>query len=112
MVKGTELKKIFESKMNKLCFWQILKKKKLRERIDRVHNYDYYDKNPDGTYRIVELFDPDLDIRDEHKRKEIMDGNECVGKCLNCKIGGIFEIDSIERIGQCHICFTEFKLQG
>jgi len=110
LIKGNELIRLFEKQIYDLHFWNIFKKKKLRERIDRVHNFDYYDKNTNGTYRIVEFFDPDLLVRNRIKSKLIVDGNEYIGKCLNCKIGGIFEIDPIEKIGQCYRCFTEFKL--
>ena len=110
MIKGKDLIKIFKKQIDELHFWNILQKKKLRERIDRVHSFDYYTKDSDGTYRLVEFYDPDLDVRNKHKSKKIVDGNECVGKCLNCRTGVIFEIDPIEKIGQCHHCFTEFKL--
>ena len=112
MIKGTELKQLFQNQLNEIHFYKLFKKRKLRERIERVRSYEYYNENSDGTYRVVEFYEPDLDVRNKKRRRKIMDGNDSVGRCLNCKLGAIFNIDPIERIGQCNSCFTEFKLEG
>lgn len=113
MIKGIEILKIFEKQIDSSHFWQIFKKKKIEHRIERLQFlglHEYYNENQDGTYSKVEMFDPDKLVMNNKKMKEIMDGNRCVSKCLNCRYGAIFEVDPIEKIGQCHMCFTEFKL--
>ena len=116
MIKGKEILKRFEKLIDELYFWQILQKRKIKQRIETLESKglsNYYDKLEDGSYRLVEFYDPDLDVRNRIKEKEIMDGNEVVSSCPNCyknKFGGIFVIDPIEKIGQCNKCFTEFKL--
>ena len=111
-VKGTELLKLLEKRKQKLFWYQLFKRKKIESRIERLKeiglNYYYWEFN--NVWQRCETFDPDLDVRNKKKMKEIMNGNDCVGNCLNCKTGAIFEIDPIEKIGQCYMCFTEFKL--
>jgi len=111
-VKGTELLKIFEERKEKLSWWQVFKHKKIDSGIERLKELglnDYYWEFND-VWKRAETFDPDLSVRNKIKTKEIKEGNECVGSCPNCKYGAIFEKDPIEKIGQCHDCFEEFKL--
>ena len=111
-LKGTELLKLFQKRKKNLSWWQILKCKKIDSKITRLKELglnDYYWEFND-VWQRCETFDPDLSVRNKIKSKRITDGNECVSSCLNCKTGAIFEIDPMEKIGQCHICFTEFKL--
>ena len=111
-MKGTELLELFEAKTKKLSWYQISKCKKIERRIERLKilglNKDYWEHN--GVYTKCETFDPDISVRNRIKSKEITEGNDCISGCLNCKLGAIFEIDPIEKIGQCNVCFTEFKL--
>ena len=112
-IKGTELLKILEKRKENLSWWQVFKHKKLDNRIQRLKELgltNYYWEIAEDVWRRAETFDPDLSVRNKIKTKEIQEGNECVSRCLNCRDGAIFEIDPIEKIGQCHMCFTEFKL--
>lgn len=112
-MEGRELLKLLENQRHELHFWQLFKKRAIQQRIESLnligvnHNYT---KNQDGSYRVIETFDPDLYVRYLIKRKEVMYNNEWVSKCLACEGGHIFEIDPIEKIGQCNECLTEFKL--
>ena len=111
-IKGTELLKILEKRKKKLSWYQLFKYRKIESRIERLkelglNNY-YWEFN--DVWTRCETFDPDLLVYNRRKSKEIMDGNEVVSSCLNCKTGAIFETDPIEKIGQCNNCFTEFKL--
>ena len=113
-IKGTELLKIFENRMQKLSWYQLFKRKKIKSRIERLKELglnDYYSEFND-VWTKCETFDPDLSVRNSMKRKEIME-NECVSFCPSCgRLGAIFVTDNVERIGQCHICLEEFKLEG
>jgi len=112
-IKGTELLKILEKRKKKLSWWQIFRHKKIDRRIERLKELglnNYYWKIAEDVWQRSETFDPDLIVRNRIKSKEIMDANEPIGRCLNCEVGTIFETDPLERIGQCYMCFEEFKL--
>jgi len=113
-IKGTELLKILENRRQKLSWHQLFKRRKIESRIERLKELglnDYYSEFND-IWTKCETFDPDLQVHNRKKSKEIIDANEPIGRCLNCEFGTIFETDPLERIGQCNRCFEEFKLEG
>ena len=110
MIKGEKLIRKFEKEIKELHFWNVIKKRNLKERIERVSSFEYYSENSDGTFRKMDFYDPDIDVRNRIKQDKIREGNEVVSRCLNCRLGMIFNIDPLEKIGKCDSCFTEFKL--